>query len=145
MMQNSLLLNDLYPITLCMGERGGNCWREGVCYTLWCGECGEEAAAYKGETGRNSYTRGLEHLKALESRSEDKSVLWLHSVYHHSRREDIKYSMRVTSIHSTPLDRQCMEQVDISYFRGPVLMNRRTELGGVRVERTKYRRWGTDS
>ena len=99
----------------------------------------------QGGDGENSYTRGLEHLKALESRSEDKSVLWLHSVYHHSRREDIKYSMRVTSTHSTPLDRQCMEQVNISYFRGPVLMNRRTELGGVRVERTKYRRWGTDS
>ena len=43
--------------------------------------------------------------------------------------------MRVTSAHSYPLDIQCMEQVDISYFRGPVLMNRRTELGGVRVER----------
>ena len=128
-----------------MGERGGNCWREGVRYTLWCGECWEEVAAYKGETGRNSYTRGLEHLKALESRSADKSVIWLHSVYHHSRREDIKYSMRVTRTQSTSLDRECMEQVDISYFRAPVLMNWKTELGGVRVERTKYMRWGTDS
>ena len=52
--------------------------------------------------------------------------------------------MRVTSSHSCPLDRQCTEQVDIEYFGGPVLMNRRTELGGVRVERQTYRRWGTN-
>ena len=44
------------------GEHGGDCWREGVCYTLWFGECGEEVAAYKGEMGRTSYTRVLEHL-----------------------------------------------------------------------------------
>ena len=124
---------------------GGNCWREGVCDTLWCGEYGEEVAAYEGETGRNSYIRGLEHLKVLESWSEDKSVLWLHSFYHHSRREDIKYSMRVTITQSTSLDRQGMEQVNISYFRASVLMNRRIGLGGVRVEKTKYMRWGTDS
>ena len=30
--------------------------------------------AYKGKTGRNAYTRGLEHLRALESRKEDKST-----------------------------------------------------------------------
>ena len=116
-----------------------------MCYTLWCGECGEEVAAYKGETGRTSYTRGLEHLEALENRSEDKSVLWLHSVHHHQGRVGVKYLMRVTSAHSTPLDRQCMEQVNIAYFRGPVLMNRRTELGGVRVERQQYRRRGTNN
>ena len=41
----------------CRGDKGGDCWREGVCYTLWCEECGQEVAAYKGETGRNAYTR----------------------------------------------------------------------------------------
>ena len=54
----------------------------GVWYTLWCGECGEKVAAYKGETGRNGCTRGVEHLEALQSRNEDKSVLWLHSVHY---------------------------------------------------------------
>ena len=39
-------------------------------------------------------------------------------------------------------DRQCMEQTDISYFSGPVLTNRRTEIGGIRVDITQYRRWG---
>ena len=29
----------------------------------WCDECGEEVAAYKGESGRNGYTRVGEHLE----------------------------------------------------------------------------------
>ena len=35
-----------------------------------------------------------------------------------------------------------MEWIKISNFKGEILMNRRTEMGGVRVERTQYRRWG---
>ena len=115
-----------------------------MCYTLWCGECGQRVAAYKGETGRNVYTRGVEHLSALQSKNEDKSVLWLHSIYHNERREDVEYHMRVTSSHKCPLDRQCQEQVNIACFGGKVLMNRRTELGGIRVERQRYRRWGSN-
>ena len=126
----------------CMGDKGGNCWREGVTYSLWCEKCGEAVACYKGETGRNRYTRGLEHLDNLEARNEDKSVLWLHSVYHHQSQADIKYSMRVTGVYKDSLDRQVMEKAQIQNFKGAVLMNRRTELGGVRVERTRYRRWG---
>ena len=41
-----------------------------------------------------------------------------------------------------PMDRQCQEKVKISNFRGAVVMNCRNELGGVRIERTKYRRQG---
>lgn len=93
-----------------MGDKGGNCWREGVTYSLWCEKCGEAVACYKGETGRNRYTRGLEHLDNLEARNEDKSVLWLHSVYHHQSQADIKYSMRVTGVYKDSLDRQVMEK-----------------------------------
>ena len=50
--------------------------------------------------------------------------------------------MRVTGVYKDSLDRQVMEKVQIQDFKGAVLMNRRTELGGVRVERTRYRRWG---
>ena len=78
----------------------------------------------------------------LEARNEDKSVLWLHSVHHHNSQGDVKYSMRITGAYGDCLDRQIMEKVHIQTFRGPVLMNRRTELGGVRIERTRYRRWG---
>ena len=75
---------------------------------------------------------------------EDKSVLWAHSVHHHNSREDVKYAMRVSGAYNEPLDRQIMERVQISSFKGPILMNRRNEMGGIRVERTRYRRWGGD-
>ena len=35
-----------------------------------------------------------------------------------------------------------MERVAITNFKGPMLMNRRNVMGGVRVERQSYRRWG---
>ena len=38
-----------------------------------------------------------------------------------------------------------IERVQISNFKGPVLMNRKNEMGGVRVERMQYRRWGGNS
>ena len=41
------------------------------------------------------------------------------------------------------LDRQLMERIKISnQVKGKILMNKRTEMGGVRVERTQYKRWG---
>ena len=128
----------------CKGESGGDCWKEGVNYSLFCNECGEKVAAYLGETGRNGYTGGLEHLDNLDARNEDKSVLWLHSIYHHDKRQDVQYSMRITGGFSDCLDRQTMEMVRINNFNGQVLLNRKTEMGGVRVERTRYRRWGAN-
>ena len=75
----------------------------------------------------------------------DNSVLWLHSVHHHQGNEDVNYTMEVVRSYNEPLDRQIMEKVQISSFKGAVLMNRRNEMGGVRVERTQYRRWGGNS
>ena len=97
-----------------------------------------ENAVYIGESGRNGFTRGGEHLDYWEASDEDKSVLWLHSVHHHQSRRDVNYSMRVTGAFRDPLDRQIMERIQIQ-----ILMNR-SEMGGVRVERMRYRRWGGD-
>ena len=125
----------------CQGEKGGDCWKESVCYDLWCDECGVKVCAYKGESGRNGFTRGGEHLDLLDARDEEKSVLWLHSVHHHQSRVDVPYKMRITGTFFDPLDRQIQERVNITNFKGPILMNRRNEMGGVRVERTRHTRW----
>ena len=112
----------------------------GGTYTLACQECGEEVAAYFGEFRRNAYSRGNDHFEKKIAKDEDNSVLWLHSLHHHQGREDVNYNMRVTGSFTESLDRQIMERVQISNFKGPVLMNRRNEMGGVRVERMQYRR-----
>ena len=49
-----------------------------------------------------------------------------------------------TGSYSDLLDRQLQERVNITNFQGSILMNRRNEMGGVRVERTRYRRWGNN-
>ena len=83
---------------LCEGDKGGYTRRKlEDTYILIGLTCQEEdntkkvAAAYKGETGRNGYDTGKEHLANLKKKSEDKSVLWLHSLQQHSGREDIQY------------------------------------------------------
>ena len=131
----------------CKSEKGGNCWRESVTYDIFCKECGRKVCAYKGETGRNAFTRGGEHLEKWAARDENNSVLWIHAVHHHQgREEEVEFEMRVTGNYNDPLDRQIMESVQISTFPGPVLMNRRSEMGGVRVERMQHRRvwWGAN-
>ena len=100
---------------------------------------------YFGETGRNAYSGGKEHFEKVSSQDMDNSVLWLHSVHHHQGKEEVNYTMEVVRSYNEPLDRQLMEKVQISNFKGAVLMNRRNEMGGVRVERTQYRRWGGNS
>ena len=74
----------------------------------------------------------------------DNSVLWLHSVHHHQGKEEVNYTMEVVRSYNEPLDRK-VKKVQISNLKGAVLMNRRNEMGGVRVERTQYRRWGGNS
>ena len=128
----------------CKTDEGGDCWRESVTYSLVCEECGEAVCQYFGESGRNGFSRGVEHLTNREAQDENKSVLKLHCNHHHNGREDVNFSMKVTGVHESCLDRQVTERVNIENFQGAILMNRRNEMGGVRVDRMQYRRWGAD-
>ena len=123
----------------CQTDEGGDCWREGITYSIICEECGEEVAAYFGESGRNGYTRGGEHLTNRLAEDENRSVLKLHANQHHNGAE-VRFSMRVTGVHNDSLDRGST----LPTSEGEFLMNRRGELGGVRIERQRYRRWGAD-
>ena len=58
---------------------------------------------------------------------------------------DVEDKTLRTGLHNDSLDRQVTEGVNISNFSGGVLMNRRGELGGVRIERQQYRRWGDNN
>ena len=52
----------------CKGDKGGDCRRQRVTYNLFCATCQGyrslqvKVAAYPGETGRNMFDRGKEHL-----------------------------------------------------------------------------------
>ena len=69
----------------------------------------------------------------------------MHSVHHHQSRHDINYSIKAFKefkAFNDSLDRQIVERIQIQNFKEPVLMNWRSEMGGVRVERMQYWRWG---
>ena len=91
---------------------GKNCRKEGVNYEITCDKCG---AFYAGESGRNAYSRGLEHARDLKNKSSH-SVLWRHTSLHHSDDETPPtYSMKVTAIHGGDATmRQVTEGVRIS-------------------------------
>ena len=78
-----------------------------------------------------------------EADDENRSVLKLHANHHHGG-ADTRFTMKVTGVHNDSLDRQVTEGVNIANFRGDVLMIRRGELGGVKIERQQYRRWGAN-
>ena len=112
-------------------------------YSLICEECGEEICKYFGESGRNGFSRGEEHLANQNAEDENKSILKLHVNHHHNRRE-VNFIMKVADVHPSCLERQVTEMVNIENLQGPILMNRRNEMGDVRVDRMQYRRWGGD-
>ena len=74
-----------------MGDRRGDCRKQSVTYII-CTTRQEErktrsvVSVYEGETGRNAYERGKEHLSALQKKSED-SVMWPLSLHHHQGRQ----------------------------------------------------------
>ena len=58
----------------CSSGGGGNWWRESITYLLWYEECGIKVVAYKGESGRNGFSRGEEHLDNKATKDEEKSI-----------------------------------------------------------------------
>ena len=84
----------------CRGERGGNCERNGIGYRIRCKTCEEVdglRTLYEGETGRNGYSRGKEHLAGLENKNED-NPLWKHSRIQHNGVEP-EFEMKILSQH----------------------------------------------
>lgn len=60
---------------VCRTEGKGPCKATNAVYKIKCTECSQ---IYIGETSRNVYTRGKEHLREMDYRKES-SVLWKHA------------------------------------------------------------------
>ena len=122
---------DCFP---CKREKGGDCRRSGVTYRIVCLECNAE---YKGESSRNLYSRGKEHLQDYNNKSE-KSALWAHcETCHDSRR--VEFAMQQTGSFTSALARQVTEAVQIYNFDGESF-NRKSEFRKPAVARTVFTR-----
>ena len=98
----------------CKGGRGsgGHCRKNNVTYEIECGLCeGTDKSIYIGETARNLFTRGKEHVSKYEGGKEG-SFLLKHQLEKHEGRAAV-YSSRVTGCYMDCLSRQVAEGVNI--------------------------------
>ena len=126
---------DCFP---CKGEKsGGDCERNSVTYRIVCKTCEEnnQVAHYIGETSRNMYSRGKEHLQQYNSRSKA-SALWAHCIKFHNS-APATFVMQLTGVFSSSLRRQIAEGVQIRNFVG-IIINRKSEWRMPAVARTVY-------
>ena len=90
-----------------------NCRKEGVIYNITCKLC---QATYVGETSRNAYSRGKEHLNDFEN-NRDSSVMLRHCQLHHPNYDNNNpnFEMTVKQIYGNKcLDRQISESIQIN-------------------------------
>ena len=92
---------------------------------ITCDKCG---AIYIGETGRNAYTRGLEHDRDYKKKSAQ-SVLWRHTSQEHSEDDTpTTYTMRVTAVNQNDATmRQVTEGIQIQKVSPDAIINNRSK------------------
>ena len=102
---------------------GGRCRTESVTYKVVCVECDK---VYVGETARNGFSRGLEHIASV-ARRDPHSPLFIHCLEEHNGRT-VMFRMEVTGAYGgDPLKRQITESVNIQNLPAHQLLNRRDE------------------
>lgn len=125
--------NDPNQCLVCSNQEGkGNCRKENITYNIQCTECNSR---YIGETARNAYSRGMEHIKALNKKDKN-SVLHRHNVEAHEGTTP-RYYMSVSGCHDTALTRQLTEAIQIN--NTPNVINNKSEWASqstVRVQLT---------
>ena len=108
--------------------RGGKCEKNGVGYELKCEECwkNKRKTVYEGETGRNGFTRGAEHLASLRLESEE-HPLWKHCMLEHDGTK-VEFSMKVCGRFQSCMVRQVNEPVRMLRAKADCLMNSKSEF-----------------
>ena len=84
---------------VCRGEKGGigSCMKESVLYSIRCDECKKEErnVEYWGETGRDCFERGGEHLTGCREKCED-NPMWKQILEQHGEEKgDEIFMMRM--------------------------------------------------
>ena len=110
---------------VCTTTRKGNCRKPGVTYDVRCeGDCGEDV--YNGETFKNTFGRGKEHLDDYEKK-RSKSVMWKHCLKKHDGIPQ-RFNMRVVdSPRRDPMMRQILEAMHINELPENKRMNDKKE------------------
>ena len=105
-----------------------SCRRPGVGYRIVCTLCGSAGivSQYQGESGRNLFTSGKEHLKEFRAKNSSNCMV-IHSQKHHGGSNVFTYKIEPTGVFRTPLDRQLDESMRLKYSGANIIMNSGSE------------------
>ena len=83
--------------------------RPGVGCTITCTLCGV-LAQYQGESGRNMFARGKDHLREFRG-LDTTNCMVIHNNTHHNGSREITYKMEPTGVFNPALDRELDESI----------------------------------
>ena len=105
--------------------KGGNCRKGNIEYRMNCNQCPEaDPSHYIGETSRNIFTRGKEHVDKSKTKTED-SFIVKHQQQKHNG-QPANFTGEVTGAFRDCLSRQVSEGVSIRRSKGNI-MNSKSE------------------
>ena len=108
---------------VCTTEGKGSCDKNGINYAVTCTSCEN---VYHGETSKNAFTRGKQHLDEYRNKAS-KSVLWRHCRERHENQLQ-EFKMRVTGQYrNDAMLRQIAEAVRINNHDIESRINNKTE------------------
>ena len=111
---------------VCSSGEKKNCRKNEIKYHIECEDDVCKDDRYHGETSRNGYTRGGEHMKAYKRR-EDGSFMWKHCRNKHGG-EDRRFKMKIDrTFRKDPLLRQITEAIEINDTDESHRMNSKAE------------------
>ena len=114
------------------GGGRGMCRKTGVTYEVGCKMCG---GRYIGETSRNGFTRGREHMEDIMKKNKE-SPFVVHSEERHGRARLEDYEMKIIGVYGgDATKRQVAEAINIQHAQGSTLINRQDEWRQVRLPR----------
>ena len=116
-----------------------SCRRPGVGYRIVCTLCQANGtvASYYGESGRNMFTRGKEHLREFKAGISSNCMV-IHSRRYHQSSKELIFRMEPSGLFNTPLDRQLDESMRIRFSSADIIMNSGAEWRGDPVPRASF-------
>ena len=116
---------------VCSGSKPGGCRDSGVTYRINCLGC---KGVYKGETGKNGFSRGKKHHDDYVNK-RDVSAMWKHCILKHEEQEQQFEMVIEDRSRNDPTKRQILEAVRIQKVPKDLLMNGKSEWNSARIPR----------
>ena len=117
-----------------------DCKVSNIGYSLQCKLCKKRGKQvyYIGESSRNSYLRGGEHLRAYEN-GDKKSIMLRHvKAEHKGEEQEVEFDMKVTGKFQDCLSRQIDESLRLRNMPQSSLLNSKSEFYGPCIKRKVY-------